>query len=45
MGLNDLTEKMIGALRLPGRHVGLLINFNVTLLKSGIRRLVSELPE
>jgi hypothetical protein len=27
-------------LKLPGHHVGLLINFNVRLLKNGIRRIV-----
>lgn len=29
-------------LRLSGRRVGLLINFNVTLLREGVKRLVVE---
>ena len=37
--------QLLSYLKLSGRHVGLLINFNVKLLKSGIRRLVNELPE
>ncbi len=32
-------------LKLSGCHVGLLINFNVKQLKTGLRRLVNELPE
>jgi GxxExxY protein len=32
-------------LRLGGRPVGLLINFNVPVLKQGVRRLVHQLPE
>ncbi len=37
--------QLLSYLKLSGCHVGLLINFNVKLLKSGIRRLVNELPE
>jgi GxxExxY protein len=37
--------QLLSYLKLSGRHVGLLINFNVKLLKSGIRRLVNKLPE
>jgi GxxExxY protein len=37
--------QLLSYLKLSGRHVGLLINFNVKLLKRGIRRLVNELPE
>ena len=37
--------QLLSYLELFGRHVGLLINVNVKLLKSGIRRLVNELPE
>jgi GxxExxY protein len=33
--------QLLTYLRLTGRPVGLLINFNVPLLKSGIRRLVN----
>ena len=32
-------------LRLTDVHLGLLINFNVILIKDGIRRVVNELPE
>jgi GxxExxY protein len=32
-------------LRLSGHTVGLLINFNVPLLRNGIRRMVHQLPE
>lgn len=32
-------------LRLTDIHLGLLINFNVALIKNGIRRVVNELPE
>ena len=37
--------QLLSYLKLSGRHVGLLINFNVKLLKSGLRRLVNNLPE
>ncbi|MCI0396504.1 MAG: GxxExxY protein [Chloroflexi bacterium] len=51
--LNRLTEKVIGAaievhrhlgpglLESTGRPVGLLLNFNVKLLKDGIRRFIT----
>jgi hypothetical protein len=32
-------------LKLTGLHLGLLINFNVTRLEHGIRRVVRGLPE
>ena len=32
-------------LRLAGMHLGLLINFNVELIKNGIQRVVNRLPE
>ena len=32
-------------LKLTGLHLGLLMNFNVQLMKNGIRRVVNELPE
>ena len=32
-------------LRLSGMHLGLLINFNVELIKNGIHRVVNRLPE
>ncbi len=37
--------QLLSYLKLSGCHLGLLINFNVKLLKNGIRRLVNELPE
>lgn len=37
--------QMLSYLKLSGLHVGLLINFNVKVLRRGIRRLVTELPE
>jgi GxxExxY protein len=37
--------QLLSYLKLSGCHLGLLINFNVKLLKQGIRRLVHELPE
>ncbi|MGH7699290.1 MAG: GxxExxY protein [Gemmatimonadales bacterium] len=37
--------QLLSYLKLSGRHVGLLINFNVKRLSAGIRRLVYELPE
>lgn len=37
--------QLLSYLRLSGCHVGLLINFNVRHLKSGIRRMVNGAPE
>lgn len=37
--------QMLSYLRLSGRQVGLLINFNTKMLKQGIRRFVHGLPE
>jgi len=37
--------QLLSYLRLSGNPVGLLINFNVILLKSGIKRLVNKLHE
>jgi len=37
--------QLLSYLRLSGCHVGLLVNFNVTRLKDGIRRLVDKFPE
>jgi len=37
--------QLLSYLRLSGLRLGLLINFNVPLLKDGIRRLVNGLPE
>ena len=34
--------QMLTYLRLSGLHVGLLLNFNVLLMKDGIRRMVHE---
>ena len=37
--------QLLSYLKLSGFHVGLLINFNVRLLKDGMRRLVLGLKE
>lgn len=37
--------QLISYLKLSGLHVGLLINFNVTQLVKGLKRIVHELPE
>ncbi len=37
--------QLISYLRLSGCSLGLLINFNVRLLKNGIRRLVNNYPD
>ena len=37
--------QLLSYLRLSGCKVGLLINFNVTALKNGIRRLVNDFPD
>lgn len=37
--------QVITYLRLSGMKVGLLVNFNVPLLKDGLRRLVNDYPE
>ncbi len=37
--------QLLSYLKLSGCHIGLLINFNVKQLTTGIRRLVHELPE
>jgi GxxExxY protein len=43
--LTDLNEaQLLSYLRLAKCHVGLLINFNVQVLKQGIRRLVHNFP-
>jgi GxxExxY protein len=39
------TAQMLTYLRLTGCQVGLLINFNVPVLVSGIKRVVLDLPE
>jgi GxxExxY protein len=36
--------QMLSYLKLPGCSVGLIINFNVRLLKDGIKRIVNEFP-
>jgi len=44
--LHPLHEaQVLSYLKMSGRRVGLLINFNVTLLKNGIRRVVNGLAE
>jgi len=37
--------QLLSYLRLSGYKVGLLINFNVTVLKNGLRRMVNEFPD
>ncbi len=37
--------QLLSYLRLSGHHVGLLINFNVPMLKQGTKRVVNRLPE
>jgi len=37
--------QLLSYLRLAGKHLGLLINFNVKILKTGIKRLAHELRE
>ncbi|QDU28427.1 hypothetical protein ETAA8_35270 [Anatilimnocola aggregata] len=36
------SAQLLTYLRLTGCHVGLLINFNVVLLKDGLKRLISS---
>jgi GxxExxY protein len=38
------TAQVLTYLKLSGYPVGLLINFNVTLLKSGVKRLINPHP-
>ncbi len=38
-------SQLLSYLRLSGLHVGLLINFNMTVLTSGIRRIVNTYPD
>lgn len=37
--------QLLSYLKLSGCKVGLLINFNVTLLRNGIRRIVNQFPD
>ena len=39
------SAQLLTYLKLGGWHVGLLINFNVPMVKDGIIRLVNNLPE
>jgi len=44
--LSPLYSKQLGTyLKLTGKQVGLLINFNVVLLKDGIKRIVNNYKE
>jgi GxxExxY protein len=38
-------KQLLTHLRLSGKRLGLLINFNVALIKDGITRIVNSLPE
>ena len=37
------SAQLLSYLKLSGRHIGLLINFNVQQLKSGIRRILHDI--
>ena len=37
--------QLLSYLRISGKSVGLLINFNVRILKNGLKRLVNEFPD
>ena len=37
--------QMLSYLRLSGKRVGLLVNFNVRVLKDGLKRVVDEFPD
>ncbi len=39
------TAQLMSYLKLTGLKVGLLINFNVAVLKSGLKRIVNDFPE
>ena len=39
------SAQLLSYLKLTGLRVGLLINFNVTALKSGLKRIVNDFPE
>jgi GxxExxY protein len=38
-------KQLLSYLRLSGCHLGLLVNFNVRLMREGIRRIVHRFPE
>jgi GxxExxY protein len=37
--------QLLSYLKLSGYHVGLLLNFNVRMLRDGLKRMVHDLPE
>jgi GxxExxY protein len=37
--------QLLSYLRLSGKRVGLLINFNVRVLKQGLKRIVNDFPD
>ena len=39
------SAQLLTYLKLSNKHLGLLINFNVPLLKDGVRRLANQPPE
>jgi GxxExxY protein len=44
--LNSVHEaQLLSYLRLCGCRVGLLINFHVSMLKQGVRRIVNDFPD
>ena len=38
-------KQLLSYLKLADKRLGLLINFNVVLIKNGITRIVNRLPE
>jgi GxxExxY protein len=44
-GLTEIDQaQLLNCLKVTGLHVGLLINFNVKMLKAGIKRMVNGEP-
>ncbi len=37
--------QLLSYLTLSGRHVGLLLNFHVQIMKNGLKRIVNEFPD
>ena len=38
-------QQLLSYLKITGHHIGLLINFNVEVLRRGVRRVVHNFPE
>jgi GxxExxY protein len=41
----DYEQQLLTYMKITGKRVGLLINFNVPVLKSGVKRVVNNFPE